>query len=113
MNLVIRKADDFMGDFDRQFRWYVVKAGWKIAERYLAAVDETLERLAEHPELGRLRRFRRLELAGLRSWTVERPFSRHLVFYRHNEATLEAVRVLPGSRDLPRRLLQPPGAADE
>ena len=76
-------------------------------------MDTTLQRLAEQPGLGRLRHFQHLELKGLHSLVVERPFSRHVVFYRHNETTLEAVRVLPGSRDLPRRLLQTPGAESE
>jgi hypothetical protein len=36
------------------------------------------------------------ELVGIRSFRVERPFHRLLLFYRH------------GSRDLPRRLREPP-----
>jgi hypothetical protein len=29
----VRKADDFIADVERQFDWYVAKAGWDIADR--------------------------------------------------------------------------------
>ena len=95
-----------------QFRWYETEASEEIALRYLAAVDRTVEDLAEHPDLGRLRHFEHPELQGLRSCLVARPFHRHLIFYRHDETTLDLVRVMHGARDLPRRLRQPPGAEE-
>ena len=39
----VRKADDFIADVERQFDWYLAKAGWEVADRYLdAAVSLTL-----------------------------------------------------------------------
>ncbi len=49
MSLAIRKSPFFLADFDAQFRWYEEEAGGEVARQYLAAVDQTLERLAEQP----------------------------------------------------------------
>ena len=35
----VRKADDFIAEVERQFDWYLTKAGWEVADRYLDAVD--------------------------------------------------------------------------
>jgi hypothetical protein len=29
----VRKADDFIADVERQFDWYLVEAGWEVADR--------------------------------------------------------------------------------
>jgi len=45
-----RKADDFIADVERQFDWYLTKAGWEVADRYLDAVERDLpRRLLELP----------------------------------------------------------------
>jgi toxin ParE1/3/4 len=106
MILPIRKADQFIADFERQFRWYDRQAGWNVARRFLFSVDRTLERLAKQPDLGRVRHFPQPELLGLRSLSLERPFHRHLVFYRIAETVIEAWRLMHGAPDLPRRLLE-------
>ena len=113
MSLAVRKSEAFLADLDLQFRWYETQAGWDVAWRYLLEVDAALERLAEHPELGWRRNFKHPELLNLRCWLIARPFRRHLIFYRHDEHTLDAVRVMHGARDLARRLRQPPGVADD
>lgn len=113
MRLAIRKSAFFFGDLETQFRWYEAEAGWEVAWRYLLAVDQTVARLAEHSDLGRLRHFSHPELQGLRSFLIARPFHRHLIFYRHDDANLYAVRVMRGARDLTKRLRQAPGAQGE
>jgi toxin ParE1/3/4 len=113
MSLAIRKSDAFLADLDVQFRWYEKEAGWDVAWCYLQAVDEALAKLAEHPELGWLRHFTHPELRNLRCWFAARLFHRHLIFYRHDQHTLDAVRVMHGARDLARRLRQPPGVAGD
>jgi plasmid stabilization system protein ParE len=70
-------------------------------------VDARLGLLCDQPDLGRIRRFRHPKLQGLRSFTVKRPFRRFLIFYRTDGRTLQAVRLMDGSRDLPRRLFEP------
>ena len=113
MRLAIRKSAFFLDDLEIQFRWYEEEAGWEVAWRFLLVVDQTLGRLAEHSDLGRPRHFDHPELQGLRSFLAARPFHRHLIFYRYDDANLYAVRVMHGARDLPRRLHQFPGAEGE
>jgi toxin ParE1/3/4 len=113
MSLALERAAWFTEDFERQARWYARHATEAVAARYLEALKQTLEVLARHPGLGRPRRFRHPNLAGLRSYRIEPPFRKHLIFYRHDETTLYAERVMHGARDLPRRLVKPPEANDE
>ena len=110
MSLCIRKSDLFIADFDRQFCWYDQEASWEVARGYLDAVDTSLEKLARLPDLGSITRFPEPELQRLRFLPVSRPFNTHLIFYRFDSTTLEAWRIMHGARDLPRRLLESPGA---
>jgi plasmid stabilization system protein ParE len=41
---------------------------------------------------------------------VPRPFQKHVLFYEVMDGEVVMRRVLHGHRDLPRRLLEPPGA---
>ena len=113
MSLPVRKAEYFIADFDEKFRWYDREAGWETAQRFLSAVDATLEKLGKLPELGRIRDFRHPSLSGLRSFRVEPPFNRWLIFYRITGVVIEAFRLIHGARDLPRRLLEPPSPAED
>ena len=112
MSLALRRSDDFNRDFEHSYRWYLEQAGEEVAEGFLAAVLATLRQLATHPGLGVQRRFRRASLRGIRSFKVEAPFAVILVFYRFTETELIAERLMHGARDLPRRLVEPPGASE-
>jgi plasmid stabilization system protein ParE len=83
-----------------------MRAGEDVAERYLNAFHTTVLRLASNPGLGPEQRFREPELAGIRSFRMEGSFGVHLIFYRADNEKLSIERVLHGSRDLPRRLLE-------
>jgi plasmid stabilization system protein ParE len=98
-------------DLAHQYRWYLDHAGVEVAERYLAAFNATLSRLMTRPGLGRTRRFRAAELAGLRSLPVGGRFGVHVIFYRVVGRSLSVERVMHGARNLPRRLLEQPGAS--
>ena len=74
-----------------------------VAERFLDAVEASLERLASMPLLGSPLHFANPVLAGLRRWPVE-SFEKHLIFYRPLPDGIEVIRVLHGSRDIPRIL---------
>ena len=108
MSLAIQRAEFFKQDYAIRFAWYVDEAGPDVARRFQAALDLTLNKLASHPDLGRLRHFRNPRLQRLRSLPVERPFNKILVFYRTDGDVLHAVRLIHGARDLPRRLLEQP-----
>jgi toxin ParE1/3/4 len=110
MTLALHRSDDFNRDFDLQYRWYLEQAGEAIAERYLDAVLTALRLLADQPGLGRPRTFRHPALRGIRSLRLASPFAVHLIFYRQNSAGLFAERLMHGARDLPRRLIEPPGS---
>ena len=109
MSLRIQRSEWFIGDLEHYAAWYDREAGWAIAERYLAAVAATLSWLAQSPTSGHGTSFDALELSGLRCQLVGKPFQKHLIFYRYDETTLSAERAVHGARDLPTRLLQPPG----
>ncbi|PYJ71420.1 MAG: hypothetical protein DME76_02100 [Verrucomicrobia bacterium] len=47
-------------------------------------------------------------LRGVRSFQLESPFQKFLLFYRVTETTLQVWRVMHGARDLPRRLIESP-----
>ena len=94
-------------DMTLQYRWYLENADLDVAERYLLAVHETIQRIAERPDLGVRRHFASSELARIRSIQVRKPFHRHLLFYLDGD-TLRVERIMHGARDLPRRLLEEP-----
>ena len=71
MSHTIRKSEEFIADFDRQFRWYFQQAGELLARRYMEAADNSLEKIFKFPNIGNLRRFPQPELHGARSFRVE------------------------------------------
>jgi plasmid stabilization system protein ParE len=107
MKLSLHRADRFNSDFRRQYHWYLEEASEDVAKSYLRAVENTIELLLIHPDLGQRQRFRNPILANIRSSRVESPFQNLLVFYRHHEKELSVERLMHGARDLPRRLTEP------
>lgn len=76
-------------------------AAMQLAERFAAAVDTAIAKLAERPDAGAVWKHRR----GYRFILVQKPFHRWLVFYRQPEPDLvELVDLIRGERDLPRRV---------
>ena len=112
MSLRLERSSWFIGDLEHYAAWYTRKANWDLAERYLRAVAATLRKIADLPTLGHRTRFAHPELANLRCIRVESPFQKHLIFYHWNETTVQAERVVHGSRDLQERLRQAPGSDD-
>lgn len=107
MKLSLHRAEEFNADFDQQHRWYLENAGEELAERFVTAVENTLQFLSTQPDLGHRRKFRHPALAGIRSFRIELPFQKILIFYRHTTSELSAERLMHGARDLPRRLVEP------
>ena len=108
MSLVLRQSVWFWADLIKRVDWYREHASPEIADRFVAAVQATLDSLRRTPGLGRPRFSNWPELAGLHSFRIQRPFQRHLVFYRFDDTDLLAERLIHGARDLPRRLRQKP-----
>lgn len=71
----------------------------RTAERFVSAFQKSVERIADHPEIGRVRKTRSAHLKGLRSWPVA-GFEVTLVFYIPSPGVVDVLRVLHGARDL-------------
>lgn len=108
MNLQLQQSSWFWADLNRQVDWYRDKAGEDVAEQFVDAVEDTLIRLARTPAIGRQRFLEWPELVGVRSFRVQQPFQRILIFYRFDATALFAERLIHGARDLPGRLLDHP-----
>ena len=108
MSLLLHRADYFWADLTRQVDWYRDEANPKVAERFVDAVETIFNTLLKQPEIGRARFWNWPELEGIRSIRVTEPFHRFLIFYRFDDSTLYAERLIHGGRDLPRRLLESP-----
>lgn len=108
MSWAIQKALDFTADFENLFAWYLDKAGAEVAWRFQTALDVSLVKLSIQPDLGPPRHFRHPKLRGLRSFLVEHPFEKILIFYRANDEFLDAIRLMHGARSLQRRLIEAP-----
>ena len=98
----IRRSESFDSDLERQFRWYLLQTGldavpaFELADRFAKAVDDTLDFLAENPRAGRSRFRASPDLPGIRSWRLQKPFHRFLIFYHQEGAELLAERLLEG-----------------
>lgn len=108
MSLFLAQSDYFLADLQRQVDYYRDVAGSEVALGYVDAVEETLLALSKAPAIGRVRFQNHPVLTGIRSWRVQKPYYRHLIFYRFDDEKLFAERVIHEARDLPRRLLEPP-----
>jgi len=80
MSQSFRRNPFFTADVQKEFEWYWDEAGEEVAWRFEAAVERTLLAIARPPGLGRDRRFRNPALRELRSFRVEPPFNKLLVF---------------------------------
>ncbi len=99
MKFLVRPA--FWLDLDRHHYWLAKHVSAAVAERWLAAVWNTVLYLREHPEFGRLRHD--LRHPGVRSWLVQ-GFPRWTVFYGIQVGALVLYRIEGGQTNL-RRLI--------
>ncbi len=104
----VRKTDEFIADVGLAFDWYLTKAGWEVADRYLDAVEATCLLLEQHPQLGPVGGFTDPRLQRWRFFLVFRPFNEHILFYEPTGEDIIMRRAMRGQRDLPRRLLEAP-----
>jgi len=105
----VRKTDDFIADIERQFEWYALNAGQAVADGYLEAMEATCRLLQQYPQLGPRGGFAHPRLRDWRFFVVSRPFKKHIIFYEVAGDDVVFRRAMHGHRDLPRRLLEPPG----
>lgn len=80
---------------------YIGENNIDAADRFLAAVQTALAKLAEMPGMGAVRDFQNPKFEGIRSWPVT-GFENFLIFYRPIDDGIDVIRVLSGYRDLNR-----------
>src|SRR5215204_5138152 len=66
---------------------------------FLAAVEDSLEQLAEFPLLGKQRNFADNRFQNVQMWRVKGN-ENYLIFYTVEENRIEVIRVLHGARDI-------------
>ena len=104
--MIIQRSEPFEIDLQHQFRWYLLETeldpapALELAQQIADCVEETLEFLGESPSVGRRRLSSFSNLTGLRSWKLQKPFERFLIFYRVENDVLNVVRLLDGHRRL-------------
>jgi toxin ParE1/3/4 len=90
-----RITDEVLADLDAIWLYVAERGGLEAADRLIDSILERFPRLASSPGMGRARE----DLApGLRSFLV----GDYLIFYHRTSGRIDIVRVLHGSRDLPR-----------
>lgn len=75
--------------------------GPRLADRFVAAVNDGLRRLGSQPRAGPAFTSAESELRGLRLWRI-RGFPNHLVLYVARRDRIEIVRVVHGAMDVGR-----------
>ncbi|HEY7089069.1 MAG TPA: type II toxin-antitoxin system RelE/ParE family toxin [Tepidisphaeraceae bacterium] len=70
------------------------------AERFLKVAQETFERLAAMPGMGREWGSALPHLAGIRVYPMPAGFRNYLIFYRPIENGIEVLTIMHGARDL-------------
>ena len=78
---------------------YIAEENLDIGVYFLAAVEESIERLADLPQLGTKRDFQNKRFENIRMWQVKK-YEKYLIFYEISENRIEIIRVLHASRDL-------------
>jgi toxin ParE1/3/4 len=73
---------------------YIAEGNPEAADRFHDALNKTLQRLLQHPQLGRARPELGRELRSF-------PHRQYVIYYRPTDRGVEVVRVLHGARDIP------------
>ena len=87
----------FYDDITREELWLLEHTDAQTADRWHAALWDTIYFLEQHPLIGRPR----TDLAhrGIRSWRIK-AFERWLIFYSVRDNVLVLLRVVSGTMDL-------------
>ncbi len=86
-------------DLDSQNEYIIDHESTETALSFLAAVNDTVRLIADHPAIGGPSVYEDRQLRRTRMFRVAR-FTKYLVFYRVGPRAIEIVRVLHGARDL-------------
>lgn len=96
----VLKREAARRDLIAQWLWYAGNASIEVADRFFAAVDDTLNLISTQPEIGRACSFRTQDLQRIRRFPVSGGFDDILLFYLPLSDGVELVRLVHGGRDL-------------
>jgi toxin ParE1/3/4 len=100
--VVLPQADE---DLEDQAFYYATQASPQLGHRFLVAAHDTFALVATHPEMGWHSSLKHHALRDLRVFRVTN-FERILILYRPYNDHVEIVRVVHGSRNIRRLLLE-------
>jgi|SRR5215211_630938 len=112
MSLRVDYAPWFDADIHFRVAWYIEQGGPQVSEDFISAIEATIQKLKKHPSHGRRRYPKDPELSTVYSVLLDRPFHKHILYYRFTADTLILERLIHGARDLPRRLRESPYESD-
>jgi len=104
MSLQFIQSTDFLLDLEQQFQWYVHESkldladAIELAQKFKIAVLDTVEFLLRNPGIGRKRFPQFADLQGTRSWRVDPPFNRFLIYYHVEGGCFYIDRLIEGHR---------------
>lgn len=78
---------------------YIARQDPDAADRFLNALEQAFDTLANMPEMGALRHLDNPALEGIRMWPIK-GFEKHLIFYRPIDGGIEVIRILNAARDI-------------
>ncbi len=99
MSVHINRTVASREDLQRIFTYFLDQKVPEVAARFLDAYEETLNFLADFPELGSPWESDRKRLANVRVKSI-RGFERYLVFYRFSVHGLHVLRIFHGHQDI-------------
>jgi toxin ParE1/3/4 len=106
----VARTARFRSDAQLVVDHYAETAAPGVAERFVDALAEVVETIAQHPDAGSLRFADAADMPGLRSASV-RSFP-YLVFWISERDRILLVRLLHARRDLPAHLTDEPDGSD-
>lgn len=98
MRIVLRPAA--RRDIILQVGYYIDELAYEAAERFPAAVESAVQRIASQPGIGSPRLFGNSRLQGLRSWPVPGFEDIRIYYLQPQPRLVRVLRVLHGKRDL-------------
>ncbi|MFY9137038.1 type II toxin-antitoxin system RelE/ParE family toxin [Zwartia sp.] len=92
-------VDDLLDAVD----YYREHAGTLVAEKFSFEIDQALERLSKHPNIGSPRPALDLDIECIKSWALKR--FPHQIFYEIQDNHVELWRILHPRRDITQAML--------
>jgi toxin ParE1/3/4 len=83
--------------------YYREQAGTAVAENFAIEIAEAYARLRQHPNIGSPRPALDLDIAGIKSWALNR--FPHLIFYEIQDDHVELWQILHPRRDITQAML--------